>query len=58
MRETILGYFILGVMWGAWLEYYTTFVMKLRPWIMNERIFHTFVWPISVGIFLYNLFKF
>lgn len=53
-----VGYLIAGMLWCGWLEYYTTFVMKLRPWIMNERIFHTFVWPASIGIFLYNLFKF
>ena len=54
----LVGYLLAGMIWCGGLEYYTTFVMKLRPWIMNERIFHTFVWPVSVGIFLYNLFKF
>jgi len=53
-----VGYLLVGLFWCGWLEYYTTMVMNLRPWILNERIFHAFLWPISIGVFLYNLFKF
>ena len=52
-----IGYLIIGLLWCGWLEYYTTFVMRLNPWIMNERIFHTFLWPVSIGVFIYNFFK-
>jgi len=51
-------YLIIGITYCMWLEYYTTLVMKLKPWIMKERIFHTLLWPVSIAIFLYNLFKF
>ena len=60
MRETILGYLIFGVMWGAWLEYYTTQNIlgpMGRPWIWRERIFHTFLWPISLGVFIYEFIR-
>jgi len=53
----IISYLVTGLLWCGWLEYYTTSVMNLRPWILNERLFHTFLWPVSIGVFIYNFLK-
>ena len=60
MRETILGYFIFGVMWGAWLEYYTTkhnLPEAAGGWTNRERVFNILCWPVSFSIFLITFFK-
>jgi len=41
---TIGIYIIIGVIWVAWLEYYTTNQLDGflgRPWIWRERLFHS-----------------
>jgi len=51
-------YLLIGVLWTWWLEWYTTNNLEEpygKKWIWRERIFHTFLWPISLGIFIYNL---
>jgi hypothetical protein len=52
-----MGYLLVGVCWCWWLEYYTTDRILLRPWIWRERFFHTLLWPLSLSIFVYNLFN-
>jgi hypothetical protein len=52
----MLIYFTIGFLWAWWLEYYTT--SKLpgelgRPWVWRERLFHIFLWPWSLGTFIY-----
>jgi len=53
-------YLIIGLIWCFWLEWYTT--SKLwgeiaKDWLWRERFFHTFLWPISLTLFLVELFK-
>lgn len=53
-------YILLGIIWTAWLEYYTTKNLEgedARAWVLRERLFHTAVWPFSVGTFIYHFFK-
>jgi hypothetical protein len=53
-------YLIVGLVWVAWLEYYTTRNLEGedgRKWNIGERIFHLVVWPFSVGTFIYHFFK-
>ena len=63
MRE-IIGYFVWyiipGVLWGGWLEYFTTKNLSEpfnRPWNMPERSMHIFFWPLSFSKFIIELFR-
>lgn len=50
-------YIIIGLIWAGWLEYCTTSTsMKIlnSPWTWFERIFHTLLWFISMGVFVYT----
>jgi hypothetical protein len=53
-------YFGAGTLWTWWLEYYTT---KHLPgdlgedWYWKERFLHIFLWPATLSVFLYNVFK-
>jgi len=51
-----MGYVIVGLLWTFWLEWYTT-KDGMNKWVWRERIFHTFAWPISLSVLLYELFK-
>jgi len=51
-------YILIGVLWCFWLEWYTTNNLPGlagRSWVWRERIFHSVLWPVSLGIFIYNL---
>jgi|9_EtaG_2_1085328.scaffolds.fasta_scaffold12084_5 hypothetical protein len=53
-------YIILGLIWSLWLEYYTTSYIQGEygsDWSWFERVFHLTLWPYSLIVFLYNLFK-
>jgi len=55
-----MGYILIGLLWCLWLEWFTS--NKLtgvlgRPWVWRERFFHTLLWPVSLSIFLYNIFN-
>jgi|TARA_B100000902_G_C26876898_1_gene700609 hypothetical protein len=57
---TIAIYIIIGTIWCAWLEYYTTEHLGGflgRPWIWRERFFHLLLWPISLGTFILEFIK-
>lgn len=56
----MLYYIIIGVVWAAWLEYYTTqniFGPMGKPWVWRERIFHFVLWPLSLGTFVIEFLK-
>lgn len=56
----MLVYLGLGVVWAWWLEYYTT---KYLPeelggdWVWPERFFHIALWPVTLSLFIYNIFN-
>ena len=52
----MIGYLTIGLAWTAWLEWYTTKELYAK-WIMRERFFHFLLWPISLSVFVFNLFK-
>jgi len=55
-----MGYIVIGILWCWWLEWYTTknpSVDLPRQWIWRERIFHTFLWPFSLTVFLIEFFR-
>ena len=59
MRYVYL-YLGAGVLWTWWLEYYTTTHLPEElggDWYWRERFFHIFLWPATLSIFLYNVFK-
>ena len=52
----ILGYLMIGLLWTWWLEWFTTTTLQGKygqPWRFNERLFHSILWPYSLGTFLY-----
>lgn len=54
----ISAYIIIGLIWTGWLEYYTTNFLEGivgSPWKMKERLFHIFLWPFSLFVFLNNI---
>ena len=58
--QIILLYIMFGCIWVLWLEHYTVSELEApynQPWSNRERLFHTFVWPWSFGLFVYTLFK-
>tara|TARA_Y100001972_G_scaffold114171_1_gene149544 strand:+ start:275 stop:439 length:165 start_codon:yes stop_codon:yes gene_type:complete len=50
-----MGYALVGILWCLWLEWFTTTKLDLE-WTLKERIFHAGLWPISLSIFIVNLF--
>lgn len=52
----ILGtYIAIGIIWGVWLEYFTTRHLdeyRTEGWNNRERVFHLVLWPYSLGVFL------
>jgi len=58
--QTICIYIMIGCLWSFWLESYTIKELKPpynQPWSNRERVFHTFIWVWSFGLFVYTLFK-
>ena len=56
----MLTYFIVGTLWSWWLEYYTTKNLEGimgMPWVWTERLFHISLWPVSLGTFIYAMYK-
>jgi len=56
----MLVYFLIGLLWCCFLEYYTT--SKLdgpfgEPWLWSERLFHVIAWPFSFATFVYWAIK-
>jgi len=57
MYNLLLIYFILGFIWLAFMEYYTT-RHKIGPsWTDKERITQLIIWPLAFVIFLKELYK-
>jgi hypothetical protein len=51
-------YILVGVLWSWWLEWFTTNNLPGiagKSWVWRERIFHSLLWPVSLGVFIYNL---
>ena len=56
----MLVYGLLGIIWSWWLETYTTSNLQGelgRPWVWRERVFHIFLWPWSLGTFVYAIIR-
>ena len=56
----MLIYLMLGLLWCCFLEYYTTSNLEgklAQSWSWFERIFHTILWPYSLRVFLFHMFK-
>lgn len=56
----MIYYLGIGVCWTAWLEWYTTRNLEGmlgRDWVTRERVFHTLLWPYSLGIFAFEFIK-
>lgn len=56
----MLVYILLGIIWSWWLEEYTTSNLDDvygQPWVWRERLFHIFLWPWSLGTFIYAIIK-
>jgi len=56
-----MGYILIGLIWSAFLEYYTGkyFVGAMgAPFIWRERLFHITLWPITLSYFIYTFFKY
>jgi len=56
----MLIYFLLGVGWSWWLEYFTTSNLDDvygQPWVWRERLFHISLWPWSLGTFIYAMYN-
>jgi len=50
-------YFLSGVAWSAWLEYFCTTSLEEpynSPFSIKERIFHISLWPITLTAFVYR----
>ena len=55
-----MSYFIIGILWCAFLEWYTTNKVDGfmgRPWVMRERLVHFILWHISLGTFIWEILK-
>ena len=51
----IIYYLCLGMVWGSWLEWFTTSRQIGPPWDSTERIRNVFLWPIIFAVFIYYL---
>lgn len=52
-----LIYFLIGIMWTEWLEFFCMRNLdgKLaNPFSTKEKVFQTILWPVFVGIFVFN----
>lgn len=52
----MVSYFILGLLWATWLEWYTSLKLNIE-WSYSTRILHIITWPIQLLIFLITFFK-
>lgn len=53
-----MWYIIIGLCWTGWLEWFSTNELEYpynMQWTFKERFFHISLWPISLTVFLYNL---
>lgn len=61
MTNYIVVYLIIGLIWTAWLEYYTNKHFEgeelLTKWTYTERFFQTALWPLNVVIFIVAFFR-
>ncbi len=60
MIEYIIWYFIPGLLWAGFLEWFTTTKLEgefSRPWFGFERFFHVILWPFSFMRFVVEFFK-
>jgi len=51
----MITYFSIGLIWCAWLEYYTTkhgVMPDNRAWTLRERLFNVTAWPVSLCVFV------
>ena len=51
----MITYILIGLIWCAWLEYYTTkheVMPDNRPWTLRERLFNIMLWPVSLCVFV------
>jgi hypothetical protein len=53
----IITYLLIGTIWTAWMEYYTTKHEIGPAWINKERVTQALVWPFALVIFLIELYK-
>ena len=55
---TFLSYYTLGgLIWLVFMESYTT-TYKIGPaWTNKERLTQLLIWPLSLTLFLFHLFK-
>lgn len=56
----MVTYLLIGLIWCFWLEWYTTGNPDVKMnglWTIRERIFHTLLWPFSLGLFVYEFLK-
>jgi hypothetical protein len=56
-----MWYLIIGVIWAAWLEWFSTTELEYPynvDWKWKERVFNIVLWPLAFGVFLYNYFRF
>lgn len=56
-KNVMITYLTIGLVWCFWLETYTTKNNAHTTWVWRERIFHTFLWPVSLSVFLITLFN-
>jgi len=54
--QFIVYYLCLGMLWGAWLEYFSTARQIGEPWDLEDRIRNVIFWPLILAVFLYYLF--
>ena len=58
MEQYLIVYYLcLGMVWGAWLEWFTTGRQIGPPWNMGDRFRNVLLWPIIVAVFLYYFFN-
>lgn len=55
---TFISYYTLGgLIWLVFMESYTT-THKIGPaWTNKERLTQLLIWPFSLALFLFHLFK-
>ncbi len=54
----LLTYAGLGLLWAGWLEWYCTSYLEEpynKEFSLKERLFHTCLWIVSLGLFIYNI---
>lgn len=56
----MITYILIGVAWSIFIEYLTSkdsYFTESVEWTTRERLVQTFIWPVSVVIFLIEFFK-